>query len=238
MALWADGVDRSLAMLFSYNQEFRTDRSSTQRRDALRAKYCAALRRWKISGTRVVYIGNDTNEKRTYVSETSKLIRLFFAKWKVPAGAIVLTDNGHSFKEDGQSVFTSVGSSKHILYPAVVLQYLSPNDNRLHGAAKRKWRAMTTDYQDDEKSSLFLLHCIDLETTKNSRHYFNTNMLELSPAGATALVSGRKVGLTRYFKECEWEYKFMLRLPLLPDHSSLPEALQSTLDGREYTYPR
>lgn len=75
---------------------------------------------------------------------------------------------------------------------------------------------MTTDYQDDEKSSLFLLHCIDLETTKNSRHYFNTNMLELSPAGATALVSGRKVGLTRCFKECEWEYKFM-RLPLLPD---------------------
>jgi hypothetical protein len=55
------------------------------------------------------------------------------------------------------SVLESLGFAKHVPYPAPVHQHLSPNDNRLHGTAKARWRNSGVDFQDDVESSLLLL---------------------------------------------------------------------------------
>ena len=71
------------------------------------------------------------------------------------------SDNGNSFQEKKQDLLVQLGFARHASYPAAVHQYLSPNDNKLHGTAKRKWKTSGVDFSDDVASSISLLHHID-----------------------------------------------------------------------------
>ena len=97
------------------------------------------LERYGIDAARVVYVGQKKGKTRSYVAESTSL--LFFKKYDVPHGAVVLSDHGGSFFEHGKSVLVELGFQKHVCYPAEVHHYLSPNDNRLHGTAKHTWRS-------------------------------------------------------------------------------------------------
>ena len=72
---WSDGVNRTPAMVFTKNPEFRTDRKITDRRFQLEQHLEACLAE---TAARVKYVGKLVGEKRTYVSESAKLVRLFF----------------------------------------------------------------------------------------------------------------------------------------------------------------
>ena len=85
----------------------------------------------------MIYVGETSSEKRVYVAESSQLVSLFFDIYKIPRRCTVLSDNGNAFLDNGDDIFLKLGFSQHHQYPAVVHHFLSPNDNRHHGAAKK-----------------------------------------------------------------------------------------------------
>ena len=101
---------------------------------------------------------------------------------------MILSDLGSSFVNQGKSVLLDIGFQKHICYPAAVHQYLSPNDNRLHGTAKKVWRESGIDYKDDVKSSIFLLHCLDIGIQTQSKMWFDRNMIQLKELEVEELI--------------------------------------------------
>jgi len=109
--------------------------------------------------TRFVYVGLFVGNKGTFVAENRNLLKHFFTVYQVPEGAIALSDNGNSFFENGDSVLVKCGFFRHECYPSPVHQYLSPNDNHLHGVAKQVWRNEELDYKDDVKTSINFFDC-------------------------------------------------------------------------------
>jgi transposase len=187
--VWADGKNRTPPMLFTLNQKFRRDRNKTPKRDQQVDHLFSCLSLYNIAFDRVVYVGENTGEKGQYTKECPHLIRLFFEHYKVPSDATVLSDNGNSFYEDGDSVLEQLGFQNHDTYPANVHQYISMNDNRLHGTAKHSWRNSGIDHSDDVKSCLALLYYLDRDIVNHSKYWFNRNLLELEESKVGDLIS-------------------------------------------------
>jgi hypothetical protein len=208
--VWADGKNRTPAMLFTYDQRFRRDRSPTEKRRAVVAYLNEALMHYKIDAERIVYVGKEKGENRKFVAENADLVRRFFATYGVGRDCTVLSDNGNSFKDDGVDIFDGLGVEQHRCYPAAVHQYLSPNDNRLHGAAKKAWMESPVDFSDDVLACCCLLNLLDW-CNKDVRKWFDAN-LQLKEKEPTlekieALIKGERVSESEYFRECLREYR-------------------------------
>lgn len=192
--VWADGINRTPSMLFTYNQEFRLDRNPTERRNDQVEHLERCLNLYNIDADRVVYIGKYKGEKEHYARESPELARLFFEKYQEQidlAAVTVLSDEGNSFFEEGESVFDQMGFNEHKTYKPDVHQYFSPNDNDLHGTGKGSWRSSRVDFSDDVDSSLRLLHYFDKDTITHSKHWFHRNILGLTESGVANLVAAR-----------------------------------------------
>jgi transposase len=185
--VWADGANRTPSVLFTYNSAFRTDRNPTARRTEIVKHLEREANRLQIDLDRIVYVGAKTGETRTFVQESSDLLKSFFTYYRVPEGSVALSDYGSAFSG---GVLDALGFSRHVQYPPAVHQYLSPNDNNLHGAAKQLWRQSGVDFCDDVSSSLLLLQRLDAQTVAHSRSWFEHNMLNLTEDGAASLISG------------------------------------------------
>ncbi len=207
--VWADGMNRTPPMLFTYNPEFRRDRNITARRTPLVQHFDDCLKEVNIDAKRIVYVGKEKGESRSYVTESPALLRTFFEHCKVPKRTVILSDLGGSFVDKGKSVLLELGFKKHVCYPAAVHQYLSPNDNRLHGTAKKAWRESNIDYKDDVKSSVFLLHCLDNDIQNHSKMWFDRNMIQLKKSKVEELIGSTgskfsKVHKLWLHKYCVW----------------------------------
>ncbi|MEI7893160.1 MAG: hypothetical protein WCI05_08715 [Myxococcales bacterium] len=89
-------------------------------------------------------------------------------------------------------------------------QYLSPNDNRLHGAAKKVWREAQLDFSDEVLSCCYLLNLLD-SCNKDVPNWFDKN-LQLGCEEPTldrveALIKGEAVSESEYYKACMHEYR-------------------------------
>lgn len=207
--VWADGMNRTPPMLFTYNPEFRRDRNTTARRATLVQHFDDCLKEIGIDAKRIVYVGKEKGESRSYVTESAALLRIFFKHYKIPKRSVILSDLGSSFVDQGKSVLLDLGFQKHVCYPAAVHQYLSPNDNRLHGTAKKVWRESNLDYKDDVRSSIFLLHCLDNDIQTQSKMWFDRNMIQLKKSEVEELIgsAGRKfskIHKSWLRKYCAW----------------------------------
>lgn len=207
--IWADGTNRTPPILFTYNQKFRTNRRTTQKRADQVAHFKTTCKKYKIKKSRIIYNGRDTKETRNYVTESSSILKQFFQHYSIPTDSTVLSDQGAAFLEGGNDVLLSLGFKYHITYPSVVHQYLSPNDNRFHGSAKQKWRAMGLDYKDDIESSIALLYCLD-ECTHNSHFWFDQNLqinqFNTSQQKMDLLINGYEEDDNDFYKECSEEF--------------------------------
>ena len=170
--VWSDGVNRTPPVLFSFNGNFRFDRIGRKTWAQERDKLVNVLAHLGINAKRVIYIGADKNETCIYASERSGFLQRFFALYQIPLNVVVFSDNGTSFFPGGESILKSLGFAKHVSYPAPVHQYLSPNDNRLHGTAKARWRDSGVDFKDDVESSLLLLNYLDAELNAHAATWF------------------------------------------------------------------
>ena len=189
--VWSDGVNRTPPVLFTFNGKFRLDRVGRKAWVQERDKLVNALARFGINAKRVIYIGAEQNETRLYVSESAELLRRFFALYPIPPKVVVFSDNGKSFFPGSVSALESLGFAKHVPYPAPVHQHLSPNDNRLHGTAKAKWRNRGVDFKGDVESSLLLLSYLDVDLAAHGVTWFKRNILDLTAKSALELVRGR-----------------------------------------------
>ncbi len=229
--LWADGKNRTPPMLFTYNPAFRTDRNRTERRDALEAHLAECLKRHKINVDRVVYIGKEKGEKEVYAKECPDLLRRFFEHYGVEDDSTILSDNGNSFFEDGSSVLEDLGFKKHKCYPANVHQYISPNDNPLHGTAKQPWRTCGVDHSDDVDSCLTLLKFLDRDIIKNSQYWFNRNMLEMREEDVEKVVASAGSKKSHLHKAWLRRYRIFMGKDARGEIRNVPEEIKDTLDG-------
>jgi transposase len=188
--VWSDGVNRTPPAIFTFNGQFRPDRVGRKAWVKERDKLVNALARFGINAKRVIYIGAEKNESRIYASESAELLRRFFALYQIPPNVIVFSNNGKSFFPGGVSALESLGFAKHVSYPAPVHQYLSPNDNRLHGTAKARWRNSGVDFKDDVESSLLLLSHLDVDLVAHGATWFKRNILDLTAKSARELIRG------------------------------------------------
>lgn len=234
--LWADGKNRTPCLLFTYNPQFRLDRPATPRRSDQKQYFLDKCTEHKVSSKRVIFLGKSKGETRTYVAETGDLVRKFFAKYGINEDVVVLSDNGNAFFDGQQSIIESLGFKQHLCYPAAVHQWLSPNDNRLHGSAKARWRspAARVDFSDDVDSCMTLMRFLDLETAKNSRSWFNTNMMKATQSTTERLITGATSTSSKYRKQAIREWQRSQGIDPRNDLSDKPKELRDELDGDFY----
>jgi len=190
-AVWSDGVNRTPPVLLTYNGKLRLDRVGRKAWFREREKLQGALVRYGIDPKRVIYIGSEKNETRTYASERAEFLCRFFELYRVRRKGVVFSDNGSAFFPGGVSALEALGFKKHVSYPAPVHQYLSPNDNRLHGTAKARWRSSGVDFKDDVESSLMLMSYLDADLKTHAKTWFRRNILELTAESAREMIRGR-----------------------------------------------
>ncbi len=229
--VWADGVNRTPPILFTYNQNFRWDRNPTARRDAQVEHLRERLEAYGIDKHRVIYIGKDKGEKETYARECPDLLRRFFRYYGIRPGCVALSDNGNSFFENSESVLIQIGFERHECYPANVHQFLSPNDNRLHGTSKAGWRASIIDHSDDVNSCLKLLSLLDRDITQYSKYWFQKNMLALKWESVGELIGTRGPKKSHLHKSWLRAYRISMGQDARGERSNIPEELQDRLDG-------
>lgn len=234
--LWADGKNRTPCVLFTYNQQFRLDRPPTPTRSTEKQYFLDKCKEHNVSSKRVIYVGKSKGETRTYVAETGDLVRKFFAKYGIKEDVVVLSDNGNAFFEGQQSIIESLGFKQHICYPAAVHQWLSPNDNRLHGSAKARWRspAAGIDFSDDINACLKLMRFLDLETASHSRSWFDTNMMKSTRSSTESLITGATSTSSKFRKLAIRAWQRSQKIDPRNDLSDKPKELQDELDGDYY----
>lgn len=167
-------------MLFTFNPDFRFDNDSTPKKKEKLSKLIDYLDHYEINKDRIIYIGDSMNKNRTYVQESPELLKLFFNHYKIKKNCVVLSDGGNSFFVGKKSVLIDLGFETHEIYPPAVHQYLSPNDNRLHGTSKASWRKNIKDFLDDVNASLYLMSCLDDDIAAYSKKWFDNNLINPS----------------------------------------------------------
>lgn len=229
--VWADGINRTPPILYTLNPNFRRDRNLTARRSQLVEHLDECLARHGIDEDRVVYIGKPVGEKEQYAKESPELLRLFFERYGVDDEATVLSDNGNSFFTNGDSVLESIGFKKHLFYAASVHQFLSPNDNRLHGTSKQSWRSPVNDHSDDVNSSLTLLKYLDRDIINHSRFWFDRNILRLKESEVEEVVASAGSKKSHLHKAWLRAYRISCGKDARGERKNVPEELRDHLDG-------
>jgi len=200
--IWADGKNRTPAVLYTFNKAFRTDIKNTKKQKEKYERLIELLTHYEINSKRCIYMGDGDGETRYMVSESSDLLRIFFEKYKIPKNCVIFSDCGNAFFDKGNSVLNELGFDIHRTYPAPVHRYLSPNDNNLHGSSKSSWRQSDIDFQDDVSSSLMLLNHIDVDTIAYSKHWFNRNIIRLEEDDVMGLIGNLTMEKSKYKEEC------------------------------------
>jgi transposase len=194
--------------VFTYNQKARRDRNPTKKRDAEVKKLNNELTKNNVCPDQLVYIGNDQDEKRVYVSATADVVQMFLDRCELDKDQLWVSDGGKEFWSKEGSVLVPNGV-KHIRFPAAVHQYLSACDNNWFGAAKSKWRSRGLDYSDDVGAAVAFL--ADLEATRgNATEWMNRN-LQLGKADpernlVSDLIGEKKVIEIEHYRQCLYEY--------------------------------
>ena len=181
-AVWSDGVDRTPPMLFTYNQALNINRVGARYAEK-RHRMQQLLNQYGVDSEQIVYMGKPTNESRSYVPESFELVKIFCEHYGPTLEnfrdvTTLFSDNGHAFKQGGQSKLGEWFTA-HEFYPSVVHQYLSPNDNALHGAAKKQWRAGAPDFKDDMLQSIRLVSLLSNQIRRNGMRWWEHNMLDV-----------------------------------------------------------
>jgi hypothetical protein len=216
-------------MLFTYNKAF-CDEAAEE-----------FFEKSGISGDRVVVIGQPAGKRKTYATECAAMISAFFKHHTVNKDDHIMSDGGKSFFVKGENIFDELGFDMHAVYPSPVHQFLSPNDNRLHGVAKRCMRAADIDFENDVEMSLCLMQELDNVKPRLIKKWFNTN-LQLDKDEATNVASEEcifsfartKNDRADWYKQCRAKYAEMeVGRPARGDTHALvkPVALNSSFDG-------
>ena len=228
--LSGDGKNPCPSVLFTHNPQFdleavkraektkgRNQKSNVTKAKETLKKLKEALVKYNVAAKRVVYV--------TPPTKTTKLIAESPALWQHVIGlyksntlftksTVVLSDAGNAYKlkktqkSAAEDVFTKAGVGTRVWYPPVGHHFLSPNDNKAHGAAKAKWRA-SRNHSDDLHSSLSLLQHLDELKSEDITGWFEHNLMynshdkddDVLVKAVTSLVVGKSRKFEEYHDE-------------------------------------
>ena len=98
----------------------------------------------------------------------------------------------------------------HGIYSAAVHQYLSPNDNRLHGTAKQSWKSNVDDFSNDVNATLYLMLCLDQDTINYSQKSFDGNLIIPTSVHVNSLIGIGSLEKSKYRKKCMEAYDLFI----------------------------
>ena len=162
-------------MLFTYNPAFNFLVSASHSRPRRRARQL--IREWGIDPAQVVYLTPARRKSPTYCRESRWIIRTYleYHSAHLSSEDWFLHDEGGAFGKDSSNVFDELGSPHHQAYPPPVHQYLSVNDNFIHGLVKTIWRKSEAYEEDSVPASLFLKILLDSVEEETVRSCFERN---------------------------------------------------------------
>lgn len=169
-----DGIDHTPCRLYTNNPKFNKEQAKTDRGNRIKAELYAVLKKYNIGEERIVY----EKSNKHYCAESANRYEHFLNNNSIPFDTLILHDGGNAFKRGKNSIFDSLGFRNHVTYPTDTHQFLSPNDNKLHGV-KTKWKEEYSRLGDDVSRSLRLMELIDIDTIKNSQLYFRKNLFNV-----------------------------------------------------------
>src|SRR3989338_6634461 len=237
---WVNGVNRTSSVMFTLNPRMNLERTLPKSdgpvRQAIERDSQYMKQTLEDHAVLPERVGADTKETQCFVSEGPDLARLFFRLYDSLQDNIVFSDGGNSSKEKGASVLEALRFT-HEVYPAAVHQYLSPNDNKLHGRAKRSWRTAFHDFTYDVYCSIKLLHLLNRDTLAHSKTWFDRNILKLDRDSVAELIGGKQAQKSADIRvKCERAYKIFQGMDMRsPEQIGTPlQELEGTLDGEFY----
>lgn len=173
-----DGLNHTPCLLFTHDPKMAKTQKNTPRGKRVRAEFEEALNEFGITEDRIIYEKSSKN----YFAESPDLYENFLERYetkkKVSKNDLILHDGGKAFKRQKTSIFDNLGFTNHVAYPTDVHQFLSPNDNKLHGC-KSTWKQEYYKFENEVSASLRLMNLIDLDTVENSKTYFRKNLFNV-----------------------------------------------------------
>ncbi len=112
------------------------------------------------------------------MAEAPEVYEQFLKHYDIPKNDLILHDGGKAFKRQKASIFDNLGFKNHVTYPSDVHQFVSPNDNKLHGCKSIRYEKYS-EIQSGVSASLRLMEPIDLATVENSKTYFQNNLFNV-----------------------------------------------------------
>ena len=214
-------------ILFTHNPLFNRNVNPTKRRKAMWKRVDDIFEKYKIDKSRVVFVPQQPGKKaKSIVPATKARVADFFSHYEIEKGAIILSDGGDEFAN-----LEELGFARHIYYPGPVHQHLSPNDNKLHGDAKRRWRSKKIDFKDDAEALISLLHFTD-EAHAGVESWFEANLqvnsMSLSKEQVANLIRGGRPDKLTYYQECRRFYRYTAGLDPRGEYK---DRLPDELDG-------
>ena len=170
-----DGLNHTPCLLYTHDPKMSKEQKNTDRGKRIRSEFEEALQRYNITEDRIIYTKSDKN----YYAESPDVYENFLDHYDIPKDTLILHDGGNAYKRQKTSIFDTKGFKNHVEYPTDVHQFLSPNDNKLHGC-KTIWKEEYYKFKDDVSPSLRLMQLIDLDTVKNSKTYFQKNLFNVT----------------------------------------------------------
>jgi len=165
--LWADGVNRTPALLFTYNPDLDPD----GRNKAQVAALCAELRL-----SRIFY----KKSKKTYYAEDTDMVYTALETYKRTVSwsdVHMMHDAGNVFMVEDGDIFDDGWAKKIAVYEPCCHSELSPNDNSYHGIVKNNWRNHRQKYETEAEQTLYLLHLCDKVAARTVAAQFTRNFL-------------------------------------------------------------
>ena len=200
------------------------------------------MSKYEIMSFQVFWLEGSSN----YVPESRHILELYGSMVEVPTNAVIFHDEGNALMNDGASIVPLIFNCRAATYPPIIHQYLSPNDNHYHGAAKAKWRQMAAkemwDKDDSVESSLSLLSVLTHFDREAIRSFFTRNFFlgreKIQPDRCMDLVSSgliRKLKKSQYFERCLESFK-LFQAKSSAEGAITPcspqPAIESSLDGK------
>lgn len=179
----ADGVNSTPCWVFTHNPRFNPHQANTVRGKAILEDVESKCALYGIHRSRIIYL---PGVGKYYVGEKPEMYERFLEHYAsldrgrtLPRSSLILHDGGNAFKRGGQSIFPMLGFHNHETYPALVHQFLSPNDNKLHGV-KATWAKGYYKFEEGDSISptLYLMQLLD-KATPNCKQYFDDNLLKV-----------------------------------------------------------
>jgi hypothetical protein len=198
-AVFSDGFLRWPSFLFTYNPAFQQKVIRGDIYERRLKRLHEEQDRTGINGKRIIYLGDDKNERRMFTKEMREYLEMYhqiFPVEEVPCPVYAVTDNGSPYKKDGEPWLTKLGYAKHKFLPAPVHQLMNMCDNNLHGSAKALWKNQGLDMKDDVHSTMQLMLRLDEQNELHAKKWFQRNLGNVSSRNVHMLIGHQKVVTT------------------------------------------